>query len=290
LRENAAVTVHGLVMAARARFREAGIPAEEADLDARLLAQHLLGWTTAHFLSSASGPPPPGFSQKYDEYVRRRSAREPVAYLIGQQEFWGLTFEVSDAVLIPRPETEQIVEAALELFPAPTASPVIADVGTGSGCLAVALAYERPNARLVATDLSHSALQVAHRNATRHGVADRVWLAQMDLLQGLSATFHLIVCNPPYVPSADLQNLPPEVREFEPTISFAGGHDGLAVIRRFLENSVGRLAPGGVLIFEFGFGQADAVAELISSTVGLTMTGLRPDLQGIPRTALATHV
>jgi release factor glutamine methyltransferase len=283
------VTIHGLVAAARQRLRQAGIAPDEADLDARLLAQELLGWDAARFFTSASEPPPNGFPAKYEALVARRAAREPLAYLIGRRDFWDLTFEISPAVLVPRPETELIVETALDLFPASIGSLSIADVCTGSGCLAIALATERPGATCVAIDVSAGALEVGRRNAGRHHVADRVRFAQTDLLAGLTSTFDLIVSNPPYVPETDRADLPPEVRDFEPAVALYAGGDGLSVIRRLVGQSVDRLAAGGVLIFEFGTGQARAVSELISATAGLTMTELRQDLQGIPRTAVATR-
>jgi release factor glutamine methyltransferase len=283
------VTIHEYVVRARRQLRSAGVPDEEAALDARLLAQRVLGWDAARLLTSdgeeASGEFPAG----YTTLVLRRAKREPMAYILGSQEFWDLTFEVTPAVLVPRPETEIIVEAALELFPDPAAILRIADIGTGSGCLAVSLAHERPNARLVAVDLSGDALEVACANAIRHGVADRVTFVAADLLTGSLLerfTFDLIVSNPPYVPVSDRPALPPEVRDHEPPGALFAGADGLDIIRQIAAQAVPRLNPGGVLMCEIGFGQAEAVRELISSTQGLTMVGLRNDLQGVPRTVI----
>jgi len=281
------ITIHTRVAAARRRFREAGIPLDEADLDARLLAEHLLGWDAARFFTSADGPEPDDFAAAYESLVARRAGREPLAYLTSRQAFWDLVFEVSPAVLIPRPESELIVEAALELFPAATGALTIVDVGTGSGCLAVALARERPAARAIATDTSDAALDLARRNAARHGVADRIQFVRGDLIDPVATPVDLIVCNPPYVAEGDRPGLQPEVRDHEPAIALFGGLDGLAIVRRLIEQAPRRLTRGGVLIFEFGFGQADRVTELISHTPGLTMLGVRPDLQGIPRAAIA---
>lgn len=284
------VTIHQHVARARERLRRAGIPDVEADLDARVMAQWLLAWDAARFLTSAQEEPPPTFPARYEALVERRANREPMAYLFGGQEFWGLMFEVSPAVLIPRPETELIVEAALELFPDRDAAIQIADVGTGSGCLAVALAHERPNARVMASDISPGAWIIASNNARRHGVEDRVGFALCDTLASTlfdRLTFDLIVSNPPYVPETDRASLQPEVREHEPDVALFGGADGLSIIRQLVPQSVNRLKSEGYLVFELGLGQADAVGELISSTRGLTMVGLRPDLQGIPRTAIA---
>jgi release factor glutamine methyltransferase len=282
------VTIHARVAKGRERLRHAGIGPEEADLDARLLAQKLLGWDAARFFTSANEPEPDDFADLYERLVARREGREPLAYITGRQEFWGLEFEVSPAVLIPRPETELIVEVALARFPDRHASLEVADVCTGSGCLAVALAHERPGARVVAADVSADALRTARRNADRHGVADRVELVQADVFDGTEdGAADLIVSNPPYVPEGDRVTLQPEVRDHEPPIALFAGEDGLAVIRRLVEQSTGRLKTGGLLIFEFGLGQADAVRALISQRPGLTMLDVKQDLQGIPRTAVA---
>jgi release factor glutamine methyltransferase len=286
------VTIHARVASGRERLRRAGIPPEEADLDARLLAQTLLGWDAARFLTLASDAEPADFAALYEPLVARREGREPLAYITGRQEFWGLEFEVSPAVLIPRPETELIVETALERFPDRHASLEAADVCTGSGCLAVALAHERPGARIVAADVSADALRTARRNVDRHGVAGRVDLVQADVLDGLdgaagTGAVDLIVSNPPYVPDRDRETLQPEVRDHEPPIALFAGEDGLAIIRRLVDQSIDRLKTGGLLIFEFGIGQADAVRELISQRPGLEVLDVKQDLQGIPRTAVA---
>jgi release factor glutamine methyltransferase len=280
------VTIHDRVASARQRLRAAGIPDPEADMDARLLAQEVLGWDSARFFASANEAPPTHFADRYDAAVRRRAAREPIAYILGRQDFWDLTFEVSPAVLIPRPETELIVEAALGLFPNRAAPLIVADVCTGSGCVAVALAHERTRASVVATDVSDEALTMARRNAVRYGVADRIRFVRTDVLDDVSETFHLVLSNPPYVPERDRRTLQPEVRDHEPGIALFAGHEGLAVIRRLVAAASRCLEPDGILIFEFGFGQEAAVTELISAAPCLTMVELRRDLQGIPRTAI----
>jgi release factor glutamine methyltransferase len=284
------VTIHTLVTAARARFRAAGISDAEAEIDARVLAERVLGWTTERFFTDANEPERAGFAEQYERLVARRLAREPIAYIVGEREFWGLTFEVSPAVLIPRPETELIVEAALEMFPDRNARIRVADVCTGSGCLAVAIAHERPGATVVASDISQPALDVAVRNARRHGVAARVRFDRADLLEALAGPFDLIVSNPPYVPESDRSSLQPEVIDHEPDVALFAGADGLTLIRRLLADAPDCLAPDGLLIFEFGYGQADAVARLISETPRLRMVGERRDLQGIQRTAIAKRV
>jgi release factor glutamine methyltransferase len=278
-------TIHGRVLNARERLRVAGIPSDEADLDARLLAEHLLGWTTERYFADSNETPPPSFEARFEALVARRAAREPFAYIVGHQEFWGLEIAVSPAVLIPRPETELIVEAALEAI-ASESPAAVADVGTGSGCLAVAIARERPRAAIVGTDVSDAAIAIARHNAETVGVATRIVFHHTDLLDGVDDQFDLIVSNPPYVRDGDRANIQPEVR-FEPSGALYAGVDGLDVIRRLVPQSVERLTRGGTLMFEFGFGQADAVSELILSAAALTMVGLRSDLQGIPRVAIA---
>jgi release factor glutamine methyltransferase len=220
--------------------------------------------------------------------------REPMAYLYGGREFYGRMFEVTSAVLIPRPETEIIVEAALQRFPDDRAVLQIADIGTGSGCLAITLAKERPAARVLATDVSKAGLLVAQQNAHRYGVEDRVVFAFGDLLADATRTtfgvFDLIVSNPPYVSDGDRATLPPEVRDYEPAAALFAGPDGLDVIRRMIPAAAARLKTGGSLIFEIGAGQDAAVSELISAAPGLRMVGLRNDLQGIPRTVVAERI
>jgi len=198
-----------------------------------------------------------------------------------------LTFEVSPAVLIPRPETELIVEAALELFPDADAPLSIADVCTGSGCLAVALALERPRASLVATDVSAEALDVARRNGTRLGVSSRVRFLLTDLFRDVEGSFDLIVANPPYVRQRDRVSLQPEVRDHEPAVAIFAQDDGLSIIRGLIEQSAAHLNAEGILMFEFGFGQDVEVEQLIADAPELTLIGLKRDLQGIARTAVA---
>jgi release factor glutamine methyltransferase len=275
--------IHERVSAARRRLLDVGISPHEASLDARLLAGFTLGWDAARFLASSRDPEPAGFAEAYDRLVGRRERREPIAYITGEREFWNRAFAVSSGVLIPRPETELIVEAALELRPPAR----VADIGTGTGCLAITLACERPSARMVATDVSEAALAVARDNAGRHGVSSAIAFAHVDLLDEGDGTFDLIVSNPPYVPDGARASLPPEVRDFEPAAALFAGPDGLDVVARIIASAPRHLAPGGSLVVEIGAGQADAVSRLISNTVGLTMAELRRDLQGIPRVLVA---
>jgi release factor glutamine methyltransferase len=283
------VTIHALVASARQRLRNAGVPDAEADLDARVLAERLLGWDAAAFFTHADEVGPADFAQRYHALIGRRANREPMAYITGFQEFWGLSFEVSPAVLIPRPETELIVEVFIAHFPVRHGAVRAADACTGSGCLAVAIAHEHPAARLVATDISDEALRVARRNADRHHVGDRVSFLKDDVLSRVAGGFDAIVSNPPYIPDGEVDTLQPEVRLHEPRMALAAGADGLDVVRTLLTQSATRLKPSGLLLFEFGFGQAHAVSQLAAGTPGLTLIELRHDLQGIPRTAVMTR-
>jgi release factor glutamine methyltransferase len=280
-------TIFEHVAAARQALREAGIGAVEAELSARVLAEHALGWDAARYFVSANQPESSTFAEHYDSLVARRAAREPVAYITGQQEFWGLSLDVSPAVLIPRPETELIVEAALERFADRTQPLAVADACTGSGCLAVALAAELPHATVVATDISQVALDVARRNSERHRLDGRIRFIRTNVLDGVDGTFDLIVGNPPYVRTVDRPALQPEVRDFEPPVALFGGETGMDLVATLVGQAVGRLRHQGYLMFEFGFGQEITVEELIEKTEGLTLIGLRHDLQGIARTAIA---
>ena len=265
---------------AAATLAGAGIPADEAGRDAELLARHLLGWNRADVLVRRRDPVPPDFPARYRPLVDRRAGREPMAYILGRQEFRGLEFEVTPDVLIPRPETELVVEEALAFA---AGRPVrVADVGTGSGCIAIALAREAPSARITAIDRSSAALRVARRNATRHGVA--LALVQADLLEGV-ASFDLIVSNPPYVPERDKDTLQPEVAVHDPAAALFAGPDGGAVLQRLFETTPAHLAAGGRLVVEFGFGQEPWI-QSAAAAAGWRIERVRRDLQSIPRVAV----
>jgi len=221
---------------------------------------------------------------------RRRAAREPIQYLLGTQEFHGLDIAVTPDVLIPRPETELLVEETLRAV-AGSSAPVIADVGTGSGCIAVALARARREATVYALDLSAPALSVARANAVRHGVADRVRLVQADLLEAFCATgagaFDVIVSNPPYIPEQELEELQPEVARYEPRQALAAGQDGLAFHRRLLREAPPLLKPGGYLIMELGCGQSDSAKRLARECGAFDSVECRKDMAGIARVLIA---
>lgn len=281
-------TIQERVATARETLRHAGIGPDEAGISARVLAEHVLGWDTARYFTSVHELEPPQFAERYESLVARRAAREPSAHITGRQEFWGLSLEISPAVFIPRPETELIVEAGLQhLGQERTERVSIADACTGSGCLAVALARELPTASIDATDISPDALEVARRNARRHGVDGRIRFRQANVLAGIDGPFDLIVANPPYVRRGDQSALQPEVRDYEPSIALFGGDSGVELVTTLVGQAATRLRLGGHLIFEFGLGQDDEVEDLIGDTAGLTIVELRRDLQGIARTAVA---
>ena len=268
--------------AARARLEGAGLTTADASLDAEVLARHALGWDRAELLARRRDPEPAGFDEGFTRLIARRAAREPVAQIIGLREFWGLDFEVSRDVLTPRPESEMIVEEALA-FASEHACRTVVDVGTGSGCLAVAIASERPDLPVYATDISECALVVARRNAGRHGVAGRITFLHGDLFAGLPAPADLVVSNPPYVPDRDAGHMQPEVVRHEPHTALFGGSAGLDIVGRIFVEAAGHLAPGGRLIVEFGFGQEEGVTAL-AEEAGWRVVRVREDLQGIPRT------
>ena len=228
----------------------------------------------------------PRVGTRLSELVARRVAGEPIQYLTGDCEFYGLPFKVTRDVLIPRPETEHLVEKALELAPR-FERPRLVDVGTGSGAIAVALAHHLPEAAITATDLSQAALAVARQNAGRNRVAERIRFFEGDLLAPVAdERFEIVVSNPPYVPNSDRALIAVEVREFEPGLALFAGEDGLDVYRRLVPAAFEALVPGGFLALEIGFSQAEAVRALLSSA-GFAGIDFQPDLQGIPRVASA---
>ena len=273
--------------AARRRLEAAGLSAADASLDSEVLARHILGWDRGDLIVRGRDPEPAGFAARLDALVARRSAREPVAQIVGGREFWGLDFEVTPDVLIPRPETEIIVQEALDFAAAHTCREVI-DIGTGSGCLAVAIAHELPSIHVTAVDASGAALEVARRNAARHGVAERITFHEGNILSGVSRRVDLIVSNPPYVPDADVAQMQEDVVRFEPHMALFGGPTGLEIVERIFVEATAHLAGGGQLIVEFGFGQRNDVTALAEKT-GWRVVRVREDLQSIPRTIVLTR-
>jgi release factor glutamine methyltransferase len=277
---------------AAALLRAAGIA--DARPDARALLSHTLAREHAFLVAHSDEEIEPAALALYRERIARRAAGEPLQYITGRQEFYGLDFEVNSAVLIPRPETELLVETALELLrDTASAPPLLCDVGTGSGCIPVTLLHERKDARAFGLDISADALAVAARNAARHAVSERLTLRISDCFDALApplTPFTLITSNPPYIPARDVPQLQREVREHEPRIALTPddddeGGDGLSVVRRLIKDATRFLEAGGHLLIEIGYGQHEAVASLVDPNIW-TMLDTRRDLQGIPRTVV----
>lgn len=252
--------------------------------DAELLLLRLIERDRAFLLTHPDWLLTTDQTAQYESWLRRRALHEPIQYILGEQEFFGLTFAVTPDVLIPRPETEHLVEALLARVPHDR--PLrIADVGTGSGAIAVALSYALPEAQVTALDISAPALAIAKRNAETHHVADRMRLLTSDLLRAVAdERFDAIVSNPPYVAEADRASLEPQVRDYEPSGALFAGTLGLDVYARLIPEAHATLEPGGWLLMEIGQGQRDALTQLLS---GWNNVGFIDDLQGIPRVACA---
>ena len=250
--------------------------------DAELLLMHVLACDRAYLLTHPETQLTAEQYAVYDAWLTRRARHEPVQYIVGEQEFFGLKFRVTPDVLIPRPETEHLVEAALARTDR-DASLRIADVGTGSGAIAVALAHALPQARITALDISATALAVAQENAKNHGVSDRIRFFESDLLAAVTGEqFDMMVSNPPYV--ADDEELEPQVRDYEPAPALFAGPEGLDIYRRLIPQAQVALKLGGWLLLEIGHAQRDALDRLLSGWASVSFIA---DLQGIPRVACA---
>ena len=278
--------LHERLAAGRACLVTAGIAPAEAAVDVDLFARTILGWDRARVLTARAEPVPAALEPRFSEWITRRAHREPSAYIVGVREFWGHDFRVTPDVLIPRPESEFIVEESLAILEGlGLAAPRLADVGTGSGCLAISLALEIPHATVTATDVSSTALDVARENARRHGVEQRVTFAETSFLDAVAGPFDLIAANPPYVKEGDKPALARDVRH-EPDVALFGGASGLSGLEAVLEAAAQMLRAGGWLVMEFGFGQEDDVRRLVGVRPLLRVDRVREDLQGIPRTAV----
>ena len=259
---------------------------ERAQQDAELLLRHLLKTSRTWMLANLNTELFGTTWESYYELLQRRYRGEPIQYITGETEFYGLPFTVAQGVLIPRPETEHLVEKVLQLAAEfPQNGMQIADIGTGSGAIAVALAHSLPEARVFATDLSPEALAIAKNNAQRNQVAERITFLEDDLLTPLAGEqFQIIASNPPYVPLGDRDSLSVEVREFEPHSALFAGDDGLEIYRRLIPGARDLLVSGGWLVLEIGYGQQAAIASLLESA-GYREIGFVPDYQGIARVA-----
>lgn len=276
--------LHSKLAEGRARLVSADISPTDAAADVDVFARSILAWTRVRLVTDQTSDVPEALEPTFSEWIERRTLREPTAYIVGVREFWGLEFQVTPAVLIPRPETEFLVEEALPLL-RQIQNPRVADIGTGSGCLAVTLAHEVEQIRVVASDISEDALAVAAENARRHGVADRVEFVRTSYLDGVDGRFDLIVANPPYVREKDKTGLSADVRH-EPDVALFGGDDGLRDVAGVMDSAAGALGKHGWFLMEFGYGQEEGVRRLIAERSSLRLERIRDDLQGIARTAI----
>jgi len=288
-------SVRGLLKFGIARLRDANVPS--FTLAAELLLLHILSrdraWLYAHPEVEVSTTD----AERFFELIVRRANGEPTQHLTGKQEFWGLDFEVTPDVLIPRPETEHVIEVALDRLAVRELragrkqtligeSLQIADIGTGSGCIAISLAKELPAATIYATEISPVALAVARRNANRHNLADRVRFLEGNLLDGVPPLLDLIVSNPPYVGRREAATLMREVRDHEPEIALYGGEEGYELYADLITQAAVLLKPGGILVLELGHNSLSAVQPLLDATAW-TNVGVTNDLAGIPRVLAA---
>jgi release factor glutamine methyltransferase len=280
-----------------ARLREADVPS--FTLAAELLLLHTLGRNRTWLYAHPDEPVSAVDAQSYFALLARRAAGEPTQHLTGKQEFWGLEFEVTPDVLIPRPETEHVVEVALDRIAVRElrngrhqittgAGLHIADAGTGSGCIAIALAKELPEAAFHATDISSAALEIARRNATRHGIGERIRFIECDLLGGTDQWphFDVIVSNPPYIGRSEAATLPREVREHEPDCALYGGEEGYELYADLIAQSAQHLKPGGIIVLELGHNSLAAVQPLLNAKPW-TNVSVTNDLAGIARVIAA---
>jgi release factor glutamine methyltransferase len=280
------LTVSQALSLAGARLGEAGVP--DPGLDAELLLRHVMGWERARIVTEAAADLPATALARFQALVEERARRRPIQHLTGTRHFWRHEFLVTPDVLIPRPETELVVETALALL-RDVRDPVVADVGTGSGCIALSLAAERPDAELHAVDASAEALAVARENAARLGLSGRVHFQQGDLLEPLrplAGLVQLVASNPPYVGETELPGLMPEVVEHEPRLALVPPEGRGPLYRRLATQAAATLKPGGWLVLEMGLGMEHDVVAILEDA-GFALERIVPDLAAIPRTVAA---
>lgn len=277
--------IASLLRAGETELDLAGVP--DARREAASLLAAALGRDPTFLIAHPEHTPEKHLTELFLEFVTRRSRREPFHYLTGKKEFYGLEFTVTPAVLIPRPETEMLVERSIELL-RELDRPVFCEVGVGSACISAAVLVNVPPAKAVGLEISEAAIEIARQNITFHGLDDRLELRRSDVFAGLGPDekFDLIVSNPPYVPVDDINGLQPEVRDHEPLIALTDGDDGLAVVRRIVAGSASFLKPGGTLMFEIGFSQAGLVLGMFEPDLW-DSAETENDLQGIPRIVAA---
>jgi len=262
-------------------LKEKGV--ESARLEAEILLAHVLGCKRIDLYVRSEEQPADDKRTTFRELIKKRVDGCPVAYLVGQREFFQLNFAVTPAVLIPRPETELLVIEAIRLLKGKESSRVL-DIGTGSGCIALSIAKQCPAARITASDKSEQALAIATRNAATHRLGEHVRFVQGDLFVPIGdETFDLIISNPPYIATAEIETLDRDVRDFEPRTALDGGADGLGIYRRLIAETPSHLAPGGSLLLEIGATQESAVHELLKATGRFTEVKTHRDAQKLPR-------
>jgi release factor glutamine methyltransferase len=268
-----------------------GLHPDRARQDAKALLLYILERNSAWLMAHSEEELPEAEAGRYADLLERRYQGEPIQHITGETEFYGLSFRVTPDVLIPRPETEHLVEKVIELaarFSIPSFPKLrILDIGTGSGAIAIALAHKLPHATVTASELSAPALSIACQNAERHGVSHSIRFLLGDLLAPIAEeSFEIVVSNPPYVPSTHRSSLAAEVRDHEPSVALFAGADGLDVYRRLIPAAFSALIPGGFIALEIGYAQSSPIAELLAAS-GFHRIEFRPDLQGIPRVAFA---
>ncbi len=269
---------------ARGRLQVSGV--EDPGFEAEYLLRHALDCTRESLLLSLDSDLTLSAQHHFDSLVGRRASGEPSAYITGHREFYGLDFKVDPRALIPRPDTELLVELALEFVSRQSTGgkiQSIVDVGTGCGAIAIALALHLPEAVITATDISHNALQLAHENVARHGVQDRINLLQGDLLAPVPRPIDILVSNPPYIPSTEIPNLAREITSHEPRLALDGGPDGMAVIERLIEQAKDKLTPGAALFIEISWDQGDAAISHARRLWPDSKASITPDFAGLDR-------
>jgi release factor glutamine methyltransferase len=276
-------TIGEMLVTAMGAFASSGV--DTPQLDAEVMMAHAVGKSRIYAIAHPNQVLKPEELQRFNEFVERRRKREPLAYIVGEKEFWGISFKVKPGVLVPRPETETLVEAALSEMSGIT-GPAIVDIGTGTGCIAIALALELPDAMVYATECSETALEVAQYNVCKHQVESRVHIMEGSLLapvpKKVFGRLDSIVSNPPYIPSGEINTLQPEVADYEPRGALDGGKDGLRFYTDIIRDAHDWLKPGGWLHLEVGAGQAEEVAAIAQAYEFIAIQ-TRRDLAGIGR-------
>lgn len=277
------MNISAAIISAAVTLNEAGVA--EARREAASLLAFVLKKDAAYLIAHPEYTLTQDESNEFESVLKRRAGREPFQYITRRQEFYGLEFEITPAVLIPRPETEILVESAIDTLSLKD-NPTLLEIGVGSGCISISILCAVLNASALGIDISEAALVVTRRNAWAHKVSDRLITRRADMFDGLDGKFDLMVSNPPYIPDRQIETLQAEVRQCEPLSALAGGRDGLDLVRRIIRESPRFIQPKGYLLIEIGFGQAAQVKKLFDEALWKPVAFL-PDLQGIPRVARA---